>query len=74
MSKYIHKSHNGLLFRGNYRGAGGGGAFDFSGDASEFIMIQGPNATSVNFTEQTQLVVVDNWFEELKRFAPPYQQ
>lgn len=60
------------LLTGNYRGAGGQGAFDISNDGSRFILIKDTDNSAV--LDQTLLVAVENWFEELKRLAPPDPQ
>ena len=46
----------------------GRGVFDISADGSRFMLM---TAVTVEREENTHLVVVDNWFEELKRLAPP---
>lgn len=61
------------LVQGNYRGMGTRGAFDVSADGSQFMLIAGPQTTSESL-EEANLVVVHNWFEELKRLAPPDSQ
>jgi len=61
-----------VLFSGNYRGTGTEGSFDLSPDGSQFLLIRGVGDFVP--TEQTRLVAVQNWFEELKRLAPPDPQ
>ena len=56
---------------GIYRGVGQQGAFDISADGSQFLLISGEGSNGLS--EQTRLVAVDNWFEELKRLARPDQ-
>jgi len=59
----------------NYRGTGNQGGFDITPDGSRFLFIQQNSVTTDNYSEEfeaqtTQLIVVDNWFEELMRLAP----
>ena len=54
-----------LLFEGTYQRSAGGSAFyDVTPDGKRFVMVQtqGPGSTEIN--------VVLNWFEELKRLVP----
>ena len=61
------------LISGPYIGVGRmGGAFDIAEDGSRFLLLD--RNTSFETEEHTQLVVIDNWFEELKRLAPPDPQ
>ncbi len=53
-----------LLFSGRYRSVTRGRSYDVHPDGERFVMIQPPAEGS------THLVVVLNWFEELKRLAP----
>ena len=50
------------------------GAFDISADGSRFMLMLIGAVTVAEAEEHTHLVVVDNWFEELKRLAPPDPQ
>ncbi|MCP5347137.1 MAG: hypothetical protein R3F41_14235 [Gammaproteobacteria bacterium] len=62
-----------LLFQGDFRESGLYGVnpgFDVSPDASRFLLLKNSEAMN-RVSEQTQLVVVENWFEELERLAPP---
>jgi serine/threonine-protein kinase len=56
------------LFQGQYL-KGSGRAYDVSPDASRFLMIKEGNGTDEGATPPS-LVVVQNWFEELKGLAP----
>jgi hypothetical protein len=54
-----------MVFEGQYA-AGGGSSFDVRSDGQRFLMIkEGEQAASA-----TQINVVLNWFEELKRLVP----
>jgi Tol biopolymer transport system component len=61
-----------LLFEGRYWDAGGGnagpGTFDVSRDGQRFLMIR--DADEGRGTEEPEIVIVQNWFEELKRLVP----
>jgi serine/threonine-protein kinase len=46
------------------------GTFDISADGSRILLRSAPDVEARE-TEVTSLVAVDNWFEELKRLAPP---
>ncbi|MEE8625732.1 MAG: hypothetical protein V3T19_10365, partial [Acidiferrobacterales bacterium] len=55
-----------VVFEGQYFGAGGGRSYDVSPDGERFLMVkllEGAPAMS-------QIIVVQNWLEELKRLAP----
>jgi hypothetical protein len=57
-----------VLFSGPYvPQANGNPNYDAFRDRQRFIMIQQPNATEEN---ERPLVIVLNWFEELKRLVP----
>ena len=60
------------LFSGSYQGTGPFGAFDISTDGSQFLLIRDEGGDFL--PEQTHLVAVENWFEELQRLAPPDPQ
>ena len=62
-----------IIVSGGYRGTGQQGAFDISADESQFLVIRG-EGDDLSLSEQTRLVAVENWFEELKRLAPPDSQ
>ncbi len=54
-----------LLFEGVYiRSQGGSAFYDVTPDGQRFVMVQAQE------TESTQINVVLNWFEELKRLVP----
>ena len=48
------------------------GTFDISADGSRLLLRR--DTEEVQATEVTLLVAVENWFEELKRLAPPDPQ
>jgi len=54
-----------VLFEGDYVGAGGR-SYDVSPDGQRFLLLK----SSADPSRQTQLNVVTNWFEEVKRKAP----
>ncbi len=55
-----------VMFEGDYLLAAGGPNYDISPDGERFPMI-----TQVEDTSATsQIIVVQNWFEELKRLVP----
>jgi len=59
-----------LLFEGNYVGGTGGGAgasYSVSPDGQRFLMLKAPDQAQAALT---QINVVLNWFEELKRRVP----
>ena len=56
-----------VIFEGPYFGAAGGRTYDVSPDGERFLMIKPVEGTSVT----PEIIVVENWFEELKRLAPP---
>ena len=51
------------------RAASGGRAFDVSADGERFLMIK-PGSDVTDASTQSQIVIVENWFEELKRLVP----
>jgi hypothetical protein len=56
-----------LLFAGSYnRGNFGNPNYDVSSDGKQFVMVKG----SGDVGSLTQINVVLNWFEELKRLVP----
>ena len=64
------------LFVGDFAGMGalGGGtlSYDVSSDGQRFLMSKYLRPTTSNMPlENLSLVMVDNWFEELRRLAPP---
>ncbi len=59
-----------VLFTGNYFGGlATGGHYDISPDGQRFLMLRDPE-TQAGPQAVTQLHVVFNWFEELKRLVP----
>jgi serine/threonine-protein kinase len=60
-----------VLFTGDYATPGPQVAnYDISPDGQRFLMMKN-SAESEQTVASTQLIVVDNWFEELNRLAPP---
>lgn len=60
-----------VLISGNYVRALGR-SYDVTADGQRFLMLKQSGAAGDDIESQmTMLVVVDNWFEELKRLAPP---
>jgi len=55
------------LFQGPYYGLTAGRSYDIAPDGKRFVMIKEATPTS---SAPVQLVVVQNWFEELKRQVP----
>ena len=55
-----------LLFQGQYRGFPSETNYDVTSDGQRFLMIK----DSAQATSVTQINVVLNWFEELKRRVP----
>jgi hypothetical protein len=57
----------GLLFDESYKTAGNNGRhYDVAND-KRFLMVK----TNQEDVSPTEFIVVQNWFEELKRLAPP---
>jgi len=57
-----------MLFQGSYVTTLGTYPFyDVSSDGERFLMLK----PTERITSLTQIVVVQNWFEELKRLVPP---
>lgn len=60
-----------ILFTGNYA-SGLARSYDVTADGQRFIMLKRITETGdYRETKLTNLVMVDNWFEELKHLAPP---
>ena len=57
-----------VVFEGPYVG-GGGRSYDVSANGQRFLMIKDASATSDTSTPP-QLIIVQNWLEELKRLVP----
>ena len=53
-----------VLFEGNFSAPQGGRAYDISPDGERFLMMRDSAAA------RSELVVVENWFEELERLVP----
>jgi len=63
-----------VLFRGDYAEMGGTNrpSYDVTPDGQRFIMMR-DGALSEETSDATPLIVIENWFEELERLAPPSQ-
>lgn len=62
-----------LVVSGNYRSVQGE-SYDVSEEGDRFLMIKPASDLEAEIaSELVSLVVVENWFEELKRLAPPNQ-
>ncbi|MEE8094154.1 MAG: protein kinase, partial [Gammaproteobacteria bacterium] len=59
-----------VMFEGDYIIEQGGPNYDVSPDGERFLMIKQIEDASAT----SQIIVVQNWFEELKRLAPPAEQ
>ena len=55
-----------VMFEGDYYLAAGGPNYDVSPDGERFLMIRHVEDASTT----PQIIVVQNWFEELKRLVP----
>ena len=55
-----------VVFEGNYYLAPGGPNYDVSPDGERFLMIKQVQSASTT----PQIIIVENWLEELKRLAP----
>ncbi len=62
-----------LLFTGDYLGIGNRPSYDIASDGRFLMMKSAGAGLEPEFSEsqQTSLVVIENWFEELNRLAPP---
>jgi serine/threonine-protein kinase len=59
-----------MLFQGNYAAPNAGRqAYDVSPDGQRFLMIK--NAEAEGKVSPPQIIVVQNWDQELKRLVPP---
>ena len=58
------------MFEGRYAAAGIGRNYDVSLDGQRFLMIK-DSATTDDKATPASMVVVEHWFEELKRLVPP---
>jgi len=57
-----------LLFEGTFlRNSAGTRPFDVTPDGQRFVMIKSGNAVD----DTNAIIVVQHWFEELKRLVPP---
>ena len=58
-----------LLFEGPYLNLLGSRTYDVAPDGERFVMVQlGSSATDAE--AQAELIIVQNWFEELRRLVP----
>ena len=55
---------------GTYYGAGFSRPWDVSPDGQQFLMLKVPGAATTEADVQTEIIVVQNWLEELKRLVP----
>ena len=58
-----------VVFEGRYF-TGGGRSFDVSPDGRRFLMIKDARGTRAEAPSPPQIVVVQNWTDELKRLVP----
>ncbi|MDA2938028.1 hypothetical protein MYX75_07180, partial [Acidobacteria bacterium AH-259-A15] len=58
-----------VLFTGRYVTRGGGRQYDISPDGQRFLMIKEAGEAGGTSARQ-ELIIVQNWFEELKRLIP----
>lgn len=64
------------LFSGDYYGGNIGDFYDAAADGQRFLMLKTSAETgeaAEPSSRQVNLVLVENWFDELKRLAPPAQ-
>ena len=60
-----------LLFEGRYAvPVGGGRNYDVSADGQRFVMISAVTDGDPEAASDTSLILVENWFEEVKRLVP----
>ncbi len=58
-----------VVFEGNdYPSVGAGRDYDVSADGQRFLMLKA--AGGAEDADQAQIIVVQNWFEELRRLVP----
>ena len=58
-----------VVFEGSYATPQGGRGYDVSSDGRRFLMIKEGAATG-DAAQRPQIILVQNWFEELKRLVP----
>lgn len=58
-----------LLFSGDFASIGNRPSYDVTADGQRFLMLKPP--PDMRRSVDVSIVLVDNWFEELKRLAPP---
>jgi Tol biopolymer transport system component len=56
------------LFEGRYVGSSPGRSYDVTSDGQRFVMLRAIDRPPSN--GPTMLMLIENWFEELKRLAP----
>ena len=59
-----------VVFEGRYDFAGPNRVFDLSPDGMRFLMKKSSGAQTDDPVQPLDLVLVQNWFEELKRLVP----
>jgi len=58
-----------IVFEGEYAEVQGGRAYDVSPDGERFLMLKPVDDVAA----MRRVIIVENWFEELRRLAPPSQ-
>ena len=46
--------------------------YDVSPDGQRLLMLRSPDAFQ-SFSNQVQLIAIENWFDELERLAPAFE-
>ena len=60
-----------MVFEGPYRGFPGASRYyDLAADGQRFVMLRRGDAPTTDNETLTQVVLVQNWFEELERLVP----
>ena len=60
-----------VLFRGQYAPSLSGRNYDVSPDGRRFLMLKVGAGADAQNTSSARFVVVENWFEDVRRLAPP---
>ena len=58
------------LFKGQYVVGPGGRSYDVSPDGQRFLMIKAGPVAGAQSGSPARIIIVENWFEELKRLVP----
>ena len=58
-----------VLFEGNYYYSSQGRSYDVAPDGQRFLMIKAGDLSDES-SSAPELIIVENWFEELKRLVP----